>query len=236
MPLSDPKLVAAFRRGAGCYLDEYGTRQARERTAHFWLATCIANELPRNCGGHHVIGELHTRKSDLTPYLPDTPASTSLIKGNTGAFGYDICVSRDPDFDARSWQTRRREWLAGGRSEEDFEHTMWALSNMAVIAELKTADSTTTNALSIEKDLLKLLAIAKATRHKKRRPKLFFIAAPGPSGARAEKLLTSIDIASERLVGLWPRGEEPEILLPRAGLRFSLRSGTAAGADRSFSS
>lgn len=218
MPLSDPKLVAAFRRGVNCYLHEYGDRRARERTAHFWLATCIARELPRKRGGHHVVGELHTRKCDLTPYLPDptTPAAVSLIKNNTGAFGYDVCISRDDDFDARSWQTRRREWLAKGRDERDFDHTMNAISKMAVIAELKTGDSTSTTAHSIERDLLKLLAIAEATRRKKRRPRLFFIAAPGPNRARAERLLENIDIASEHLAGLWPRGEAPEILYKEA--------------------
>jgi hypothetical protein len=203
MPLSDAKLVAAFRRGVECYLDEYGTRKARERTAHFWLATCITRELPGRDGGHYVIGELHTRKSDLAPLLPDTRAARALRRKDTGAFGYDICVSRDPDFDARSWPTVLKD---------NPDPTDTALRAMAVIAELKTADSTATTTLSLEQDLLKLLAVSRATLGRTQRPKLFLIAAPGPDPGKARALLRNLDRARERVAGLWPRGEEPQIL------------------------
>ena len=202
MPLSDAKLIAAFRRGAECYLREYGGRLARERTAHFWLAICIANELPSS-SAHCIIGELQTRKEDLAPYLPPTNAANALVKKKTGAFNYDISISRDRNFDARAWKTVIKD---------DRDCTFTTLSKMAVIAELKTGGSTTTGAHSIEQDLCKLLAVANATNGSDQRPKLFFIAAPGPSSETAARVRSDIDNALHRLRGMWPRDEEPEII------------------------
>lgn len=203
MPLSDAKFAAAFRRGAECYLREYGDRLARERTAHFWLAICLASELSRE-STHCIIGELHTRKSDLSPYLPNRPAAKAMIKANTGAFGFDLCISRDPNFDARSWQTVIKS---------DPDCTFTALSKMAVIAELKTGGSTTTSARSIEQDLCKLRAVAMATRKMEQRPKLFLVVSPGPTKATAAKIRADVATAREHLRDDWPRGEEPEIIM-----------------------
>lgn len=203
MPLSDAKFAAAFRRGAECYLREYGGRLARERTAHFWLAICLANELPRG-STHCIIGELHTRKRDLIPYLPDTAGARAVVESR-GAFGYDLCISRNKDFDCRSFQTIIKEG--------DPDPTYTALSTMSIIAELKTGCSTATKADSIERDLLKLLAVARYAERWERRPKLFFIAAPGPTAQCAERICRDVAVARSRLSGLWPRDEEPEFIM-----------------------
>lgn len=203
MSLSDAEFAAAFRRGAECYLREYGNRLTRERTAHFWLAICLAEQLPRR-STHCIIGELHTRKCDLTPYLPDTPTARALIKNNTGAFGYDICIARDDKFDARTWQTKLKE----GR-----DPTREAISQMAVIAELKTSGSTATTARSIEKDLCKLLAIARMAAELEQQPQLFFIAAPGPTKTTEARIRNDVEVAKQRLNGLWPEGMALEIIM-----------------------
>ncbi|MFN3168151.1 MAG: hypothetical protein ACE37H_13905 [Phycisphaeraceae bacterium] len=147
--MNGDNLPQLFELGVKNYFKNFGHRLAREITHQGWLAHCLSQVIDPQL----VVSELNAPNRDLSPF--------ANIKSTGGAVSFDFAITRS-QIDLRTWKSRTPGW---NRGELTTPHTLETLSQVAVLAELKVMDSSSTTTAKIGIDIQKLLAATKFLQH-----------------------------------------------------------------------
>ncbi|QDU96486.1 hypothetical protein [Lignipirellula cremea] len=129
-----------FECGVRDYFRDFGHRQAREAPHQTWLTICVSKYINPQL----IVAELQAPCHDVGVFGGMDPSK--------GALNFDFAITR-AEMDLRTWKTRTPGWRSGVST---CMQTLTTLNNVAVLAELKIAKSTSTKTASLAKDLHKL--------------------------------------------------------------------------------
>jgi len=135
--------AALFELGVADYFTAFGHRFARERPHQAWLLNCVSRRIDPQL----VVAELTVPNQDLSRF--------AAIEGSSeGGANFDFAITWS-EIDLRTWKTRTPGWKSG---ESTVPNTLDTLRDVAVLAEFKVSESTSTNVSALRKDLEKLRA------------------------------------------------------------------------------
>ena len=132
--------AAVFESGVAQYFKEFSHRLARETTHQAWLLTSVSKLIDPQL----VVAELNVPNRDLSPFAE--------IEPSRGAISFDFAITRS-EIDLRTWKARTPGWNAG---ETTAPQTLETLREVAVLAEFKIAESSSTKTSALVTDLEKL--------------------------------------------------------------------------------
>lgn len=132
--------AAAFERGVADYFAEFGHRQARELPHQTWLLISVA----RYISPQLIVAELQLPNRDL--------AELAGLRSSAGALNFDFAITR-AEIDLRTWKRRTPDWMRGAST---VAQSLENLREVAVLAEFKIADSSSTSTESLIVDIRKL--------------------------------------------------------------------------------
>lgn len=140
---------AMFESGVADYFRTFGHRQARERCHQAWLLYSVAKYIPPQL----VVAELTLPNQDVSRF--------GGLAATSGAMNFDFAVTRS-EIDLRTWKTRTAGWKTGTAT---IPKTLETLKEVVVLAELKIAESTSTNHHSLARDIHKLACAVRFLLH-----------------------------------------------------------------------
>ena len=141
--------AAQFEFGVAQYFKDFSHRLARETTHQSWLLTSVSKLIDPQL----VVAELNVPNKDLSPFAKIDPSS--------GAIAFDFAITRS-EIDLRTWKARTPGWKAG---ETTAPQTLETLREVAVLAEFKIAESSSTNTSALITDLEKLRGAVEFMAH-----------------------------------------------------------------------
>lgn len=140
---------AEFESGVAKYFEQFSHRRAREVVHQSWLLGTIA----RLVDPQLVVGELIFPNRDLSPFAE--------VKLTDGAIRFDFAIT-DTEIDLRHWKLRTPGW---NRGMSTTPQTLNTLKEVAVLAEFKIADSSSTSTSKLITDLEKIKGAVSLMAH-----------------------------------------------------------------------
>ncbi len=142
-------LPSLFESGVADYFKEFRHRRSREVPHQSWLMTSVSRFIDPQL----VVAELQLPNQDL--------AAFGGIKPTLGALNFDFAVTRS-EIDMRTWKSRTPGW---NRGVPTLPQTLQTLGEVAVLAEFKVAQSTSSKTQSLVDDLKKLTSAIRFLEH-----------------------------------------------------------------------
>ena len=135
--MSADTTASAFESGVAQFFNEFSHRLARETAHQAWLYASVAKLIDPQL----LVAELNVPNQDLNSF--------ANIKPSRGALGFDFSVTQS-EIDLRTWKSRTPGWNNGTPTTPQ---TLETLREVAILAEFKIADSTSTNNSALITDL-----------------------------------------------------------------------------------